>query len=276
MEGGPVGTILALIITAATYKAFRDVHFMDRYLFDIDKILIGKQYDRMLSSGFLHANWIHFGFNMLALLSFSWSLEYEMGWKYFLLIYFASLIGGNLLALFIHRNHGDYRALGASGAISGVIFASILLYPNGEISLFLIPGSIKSWVIGVLFILISILGIKSQAGNIGHEAHLGGALGGMILTIIFSPSVLAESPFLIAILILPVLVFLILLIRNPEMLLVKNYWGKEISSIRTNIPKKSKPKGKTLDELLEKISKSGIESLTDKERALLEKYRNDF
>ena len=114
--------------------------------FHVDKILINKEYRRLLSSGFLHVNWLHFAFNMIALASFSLSLEHLLGLQKFILLYFCSLIGGNLLALYIHRNHGDYRAVGASGAISGVVLASIILFPEGEISLILLPYGIKSWI----------------------------------------------------------------------------------------------------------------------------------
>ena len=145
--------------------------------------------DSLFSSGFLHTSWWHFGFNMIALTSFSWSLEMLFGvWK-FLFIYFASLIGGGLLALYIHRNHGDYSAVGASGAISGVIMSSILLFPTVPIHFIFMPPElgVPGWFFGLLFILVSIFGIKKQIGNIGHEAHLGGAITGTTITLFFIP-----------------------------------------------------------------------------------------
>ena len=126
-DTGVIGTLLLIFTGLTTYKGFSDFKFFEENLFEVDGILVHKEYKRIISSGFLHTSWLHFGFNMIALMSFSWSLELLFGYWKLLFIYFASLIGGNLLALFIHRNHGDYRAVGASGAISGVIFSSIIL-----------------------------------------------------------------------------------------------------------------------------------------------------
>ena len=139
-----VGTLLMIFTGIFSYKGIIDRAFMDRYSLEVDGILLGKQYNRLLTSGFLHLNWWHFAFNMIALLSFSYTLEQLFGTGKFLGLYFASLLGGNLLALFIHRNHGDYRAAGASGAISGVIFSSIILFPDSCLSFILLPISIKS------------------------------------------------------------------------------------------------------------------------------------
>ena len=99
-----VGSIIFLITGMVTYHAFRNPEYMEEHLFHVDRILIGKEYKRMLSSGFLHANWIHFGFNMIALISFSLSIEILFGYGKYALIYFASLIGGNLLSCLLYTS----------------------------------------------------------------------------------------------------------------------------------------------------------------------------
>jgi len=93
-----VGTIIFLVTGLVTYKGFSDEKYKERYIFDVDKILISREFDRLLSSGFLHGSWIHFVFNMGVLITFSFSVEYLMGIPKYLTIYFGSLIGGNLLA----------------------------------------------------------------------------------------------------------------------------------------------------------------------------------
>ena len=234
-ETGAVGTLLAVFILLTSYKGFQDKDFEEEYIFDVDRILIDKEYRRMLSSGFLHANWYHLLFNLVGLLSFSAEIEALFGiWK-FLLLYFTSLIGGNLLALYVHRNHGDYRALGASGAISGVIFSSIILDPAGSISFIFIPIQFKAWWIGVAFVLFSIFGIKSQSGNIGHEAHLGGAIVGMLITVILYPIILQMHLWVFALLFIPSVLFIILIIRKPEVLLISNYFGKEFNKVKERV-----------------------------------------
>jgi len=228
--------------------------------FHVDKILINKEYRRLLSSGFLHVNWLHFAFNMIALASFSLSLEHTLGLQKFILLYFCSLVGGNLLALYIHRNHGNYRAVGASGAISGVVLASIILFPEGEISLILLPYGIKSWIFGLVFIVLSIFGIKSGKDNIGHEAHLGGALVGVLVTLLLQPSILQTNWWIVVLVVLPVAAFLLLIIKNPAVLMIDNYWGETLRSAsnRTKRVPKTANKEVSLNSLLEKIKKEEV------------------
>ena len=282
-DSGVIGTLLLLIIAATTYKGFQDSKYFEDNAFEIDPILIGKEYKRLFTSGFLHANWWHFGFNMIALTAFSWSLEREFGILKFLFIYFASLLGGSLLSLYVHRNHGDYSAIGASGAISGVIFSSILLFPSSPIHIIFMPEEfgIPGWLFGLLFIAISIFGIKSQKGNIGHDAHLGGALTGALITLFFIPFENINW-WAFAALTIPTIAFLVLIIRNPTVLMVEGYWGEEINSIKNIGKKKKKPK-KTirdkqaeLDLLLEKIGKSGLDSLTREEKERLDRLTNEL
>ena len=265
-----VGTLILILTGLITFKGLNDRAYQKHYMFDIDMILIDKQYYRLFSSGFLHANWIHFIFNMLALVTFAISVEKLMGYTSFLLIYFLSMLGGSLLSLFIHRNHGDYMAVGASGAISGVVAASIVLFPEGKIGLILLPFEFTSWMFGLAFVLISILGIKSQKDNIGHEAHLGGIITGILLTAIIRPSTLIENWWVAMVLLIPVLAFFVLIYRRPD-IMITNKWNLSAPTIK--MPKKEE---KSMDYLLDKINRQGIDSLTNAERKLLDKYRENM
>ena len=155
-----IGFVILIFTGLVTYQGFRDTAYLEKYIFNVDRILIDKEYYRLFSSGFLHASWLHFGFNMIALMSFSYSLEMTFGLFKFTLLNFVSMLGASLLSLYIHRNHGDYRALGASVSISGIILSSIILYPDHGISFFIIPIELKSWVMGLLFVAIYFLGIN--------------------------------------------------------------------------------------------------------------------
>lgn len=266
-----IGTLILFLTGLITYKGFIDKQYYERHVFHIDEILIGRQWDRLFSSGFLHVGWLHFGFNMVALLAFSWSIEFVLGIPKYILIYVGSLLGGNLLALYIHRNHGDYRAVGASGAISGIIFASIILFPDIKIGLILLPVEMPTWLFGALFVLISVLGIKSQSDNIGHDAHLGGAIVGSLLTILLQPSVLKTSWWLILLLLVPTTLFLILIVRNPAVLMVDNYWGESVKNMGRR-PGRKKKKELSVDKILDKISKKGVDSLTPEEKDYLDRF----
>lgn len=272
------GMFLLIITGLATYKGFRDNAFFEQYVFEVDRILIDREWKRLISSGFLHGGWIHFGFNMAAMLSFSLSLELLFGvWK-FLGLYFFSMIAGSLLSLYIHRNHGDYRAVGASGAISGVVFASIVLDPGGSISIFGLPFSIKSWVFGLAFVLISIFGIKRQADNIGHDAHLGGALAGVAGILAIQPGLFLDNWWVVLLLVIPTLAFLILIVRNPAVLMVDGYWGENLSRSRWQSPRQRQTLSpeEEMDQLLDKIRRHGIASLTKKERKRLKELREEM
>ena len=275
---GTISTLMAIFIFLTSYKGFQDSEFLDEYIFDVDGILIDKDYKRLISSGFLHGGWWHLIFNMFALISFGETVEMLFGLTNFLLLYFLSLVGGNLFALYIHRNHGDYRALGASGAISGVIFAAVVLMPTSKMGFMFIPVDFPMWLFGIIFVIASIFGIKGQVGNIGHEAHLGGAIVGILFTILLYPEVLQNNLWIVAALLIPSILFLTLLVRNPEIMLIDNYWGSEIAKAKDWWARRNEAQEdyvdpqEEVDRILMKIRKSGMESLTRQERATLDEF----
>jgi membrane associated rhomboid family serine protease len=199
-----------------SFRGFKSRIFLEKYLFYVRGILENSEYYRLFTSGFLHANIPHLAFNMLALYSFSQGIGRVVGILDFVLIYFGSLLAGNILALQINRNNPEYRALGASGAVSGVIFASILMYPHGSISFLFFPIAIPSWLFGIGFVLVSIYGIRTGLGNLGHEAHLGGAIAGVLISTMIEPHLLSTRLWLVAALILPSAAYLVLLIKRPD------------------------------------------------------------
>ncbi len=210
--------IIALNVLVS-YNGFSNPVFFENNLFQVSRILGGKDYKRMVTSGFLHTDWTHLLFNMFSFYSFSTSLEYYLGPVKFLLLYFISLIGGNVLSLFIHQHHGNYRAVGASGAVCGIIFAAIALFPGIEIGFIFIPIPIAGWVFGIIYALYTIYGIKSSLGNIGHEAHLGGGIIGLLVAIILEPTTLISNTFAISMIAIPTLGFIIVLIVKPSLLI---------------------------------------------------------
>ena len=223
---GIIGLILIIANIAFSYKGFTDETFFDGNKFEVDRILINKEYKRLVTSGFLHVTWTHLIFNMLSLYAFSGLIESILGGLNFLIIYFLSLVGGDLLSLFVHRNHGDYNSVGASGAVCGIIFASIALFPGMDIGFFWLPLSIPSWLYGILYVLYSIYGIKSKKDNIGHEAHLGGALIGMTAALLIEPSAFLENYLTILIIVVPTIAFIYLIITRPHILLIDNFYFK--------------------------------------------------
>ena len=272
MEGIGVITLLLIITNGiVTYKGLKDFIFFDKFLFNVDHILVDKDYKRIITSGFLHANWTHFGFNMITLYLFSKNLESYIGILAFLVLYSISLIGGNLLALYIHRNHPDYSAIGASGAVSGLVFASIGLFPGMKIGFILLPIYIPAWLYGIAYVLYSIYGIKSMKDNIGHEAHLGGGIVGLLIAIGINPSIIQTNYFPIILILIPSLFFLYLVIKKPHFLILQNPFSKpkNIITIDDKYNSNKVSKQNELDRILDKINKKGYDKLSKKEKDTL-------
>lgn len=207
--------IIIIALTAITsIRGFSNMAFFDRYKFNVGAILENKQWDRMLTSAMLHGDYMHLIFNMMTLYFFSDIIISLFGiWKY-LAIYAFAIIGGGLLSLWVHRKEYYYSAIGASGGVVGILFASIAIFPLSKIYIFFIPIGIPGWIFGIAYLAYSVYGMQNQMGNIGHEAHLGGAAIGLILAIIFEPALLSLNTKYILIMIVPLIVLAYLVLKK--------------------------------------------------------------
>ena len=202
---------LVIIITNVFFsiQGFKDASFFNKYKFQIGPIK-NKEYIRMLSSGFLHVDYMHLFLNMYTLYFFASVVIYSMGRLEFLVIYLGSLLAGNVLSYFFQKKNNYYSAVGASGAVSGVLFASILLYPEMNLGIMFIPIPIPAYILGIGYLAYTIFGMKKQLGNIGHAAHLGGAAAGLLLAVVLEPSLLQTRTMTFVLLMIPIVVFFIL------------------------------------------------------------------
>lgn len=195
-----------------TKKGFDDSFFMNKYKFNVGAVQNGEKI-RMLSSGFLHVDWNHFIFNMLTLYFFGPFVMAYVGKIPFLLIYLFCLLLGSFTALKAHSNQKYYSAVGASGAIMGIIYASVLLAPENKLYIFfLLP--LPSYLFGLLYLLYSIYGMKKQNDGIGHAAHIGGAIGGYISVLLLKPLSIIEHYWVAILLLLPILYIIYLIKYN--------------------------------------------------------------
>lgn len=207
-----MSTILIAIVVATclfSYKGFNDVAFFRKYEFHIGSIRAGEQI-RMVSSGFLHADLGHLFFNMFTLYMFAPVVINYFGSASFFLIYMISLIFGSLLTLLMHKNDYNYRAIGASGAVTGILYSAILIDPSMSLYLFFIPIPIPAYLFGIGYLLYSIYGMKAKNDNIGHTAHFGGAIGGYLITIVKEPSMLVDNTFMVVLLAIPILILFVM------------------------------------------------------------------
>jgi membrane associated rhomboid family serine protease len=206
-----MNTILIAVIVANvlfSYKGFNDLSFFRKYEFHVGSIRAGEQI-RMISSGFLHADIGHLFFNMLTLYFFAPVVFDYLGNFSFILVYFGSLIFGSLLTLSFHKDEYGYRAVGASGAVTGVLYSAILLRPDMMLGLyFIIP--IPAYLFGILYLLYSIYGMKAKNDNIGHTAHFGGAMGGYLITILRNPELIQEHTLMTVLLVIPIIIMFVM------------------------------------------------------------------
>jgi len=204
---------LLIAVIAATclfsYKGFNDLAFFRKYEFHIGSIRSGEQI-RMISSGFLHADLGHLFFNMFTLYMFAPVVIQYFGNTSFLLIYMISLVFGSLLTLLMHKNDYSYRAIGASGAVTGILYSAILINPNMSLYLFFIPIPIPAYLFGIGYLLYSIYGMKAKNDNIGHTAHFGGAIGGYLITLIKDSDMLTNNTSMVVLLAIPILILFVM------------------------------------------------------------------
>ncbi len=209
---GNISIVTILIIAAnviISMKGFSDYAFFEKYKFNIAAIRKG-DYFRLFSSAFLHVNWTHLFFNMFTLFFFAEVVLHAVGTTAFLVIYLVSLLAGNLLSYYFHKDEYHYSAVGASGAVTGILYSAILFYPDMGLYLFFIPIAIPAWIFGILYLMYSIYGMKKQLGNIGHDAHFGGAVAGYVLTLAFAPFLFQEQLWIIILLAIPIVILFVM------------------------------------------------------------------
>lgn len=260
-------TFFLLILTTVTsYLGFKDSTLIDKYAFNINQLLKYKDYKRLITSGFFHINWMHLAINMFVLFSFGTGIEGKSGILAFILIYFFSLVGGNLLSLLIHKHQPYYSSVGASGAISGLIFSCIVMYP--QIRLFFLPG----WIFGILYIAYTLYAIRANRRDVGHAAHLGGGLVGVLVVVMLYPDLIANNWLILLAIFLPTVLFLLIMVYKPEWIYINKADVRRTYTFedRYNIEKKISQSD--IDRILEKINNKGMQSLTREERQQLEHF----
>ncbi|MDO6597372.1 rhomboid family intramembrane serine protease [Oceanihabitans sp. 2_MG-2023] len=206
-------SIVTIVVIVAnvliSYKGFNDFNFFEKYKFNVGGIKRGEQF-RMFSSGFLHVDTQHLLFNMLTLYFFADIVIQDLGTLSFVLVYVGSLILGSLLSLYFHKNEYHYSAVGASGAVTGILYSAILLRPDMSLYMFFVPIPIPAYVFGIGYLLYSIYGMKTRSSNIGHDAHFGGAIGGYLITLLLATWLFETNLLMIGLLAIPIVLLFVL------------------------------------------------------------------
>lgn len=193
-------TVLIIVVTALiSVAAWNNAGLMDRWIMNPYQVARRGQYYRLLTSGFLHADWGHLIFNMFTLYAFGSFIEQVFaylfgasGTLYLIGFYVAGIVVSSFPTFLKHRDNPGYNSLGASGGVSAVLFAAILFRPLTPIYLFFIPIGIPGFIFGALYLAYSYYEARRGYGRINHDAHFYGALFGVVFMIAVYPAVLPQ------------------------------------------------------------------------------------
>lgn len=179
--------ILALTVIISLLGLFRMPAIINKCLFRPYFFLRDRQYDTMIMSGFVHADLGHLLFNMITFYFFAFPMERTIGTVAFLVLYFAGLVVSHTCTFIKHRRQREYASLGASGAISAVLFAYIVYYPTTTLIIFPLPVPIPAVLFAVGYVAYSYWASEHSRGRINHDAHLCGALSGLAFVAVSDP-----------------------------------------------------------------------------------------
>ena len=199
---GVSGLLFSLILSIVliSLNALKNNSNFEKFKLNVGKVNSGEYY-RLISSGFLHGDLQHLLFNCFTLFIFGDTVIMRLGEINFVLLYFSCLVFSGWLSVYFNKNDYYYSAVGASGAVIGVVYSSILLYPSMKLAFIFFPVPMPAYLFAVGYLLYSLYGVKKLNDGIGHEAHIGGALSGLLLTSLFKPNVIIESLYLLIVMI---------------------------------------------------------------------------
>jgi membrane associated rhomboid family serine protease len=191
-------TLIIIIITGfITYKGLSDRSFQYKMMFNPYQVYQRKEWYRLVSHGFIHADFMHVAFNLYALWMFGPIIDSKFAYYFpgksatlYGVLYIGGVVASSLMSLEKHKNNPTYNALGASGAFSAVVFAAIMMDPMMHLSVFFIP--MRGWMMGILYLGYSHYMSKKNIDNIGHDAHFWGAVFGLLIMVVFRFEFLEE------------------------------------------------------------------------------------
>jgi len=187
----PVASFIFVITLITSLMAFSNENLYGKLMLHPYSVSRGKHLYTLITSGLIHKDWMHLIFNMLSYYFFAFQLEGIIGHWQFGLLYVVSLVLSDLPSVSKHKEDFWYHSLGASGAISAVLFSFILYAPMSMMLIMPLPVPIPAILFGVLYLVYCSYASKYSRDNINHDAHLYGALSGIMITIALNPKIVA-------------------------------------------------------------------------------------
>lgn len=187
LQMAPVASIILFFTVITSLYAFYNENALNNMILHPYSVSRKQKLYTLITSGFIHNDWMHLFFNVFSYYAFAFYLESVIGHWQFLVLYMVSLVLSDLPTVYKNRDNYGYRSLGASGAISAVVFSFILFNPTSKMGILLIPVMIPAYIFGVLYLVYCTYASKYSHDRINHDAHLYGALSGIVITIILKP-----------------------------------------------------------------------------------------
>jgi membrane associated rhomboid family serine protease len=185
----PEASFIFAITVLTSVLAFTNDNLYSNLILQPYAVSRGQRVYTLITSGFIHNDWMHLFFNMLSYYFFAFQLETMIGHWQFGLLYFLSLILSDLPTVYKHKDNDWYHSLGASGAVSAVIFSAILFSPMNKMMILPLPFGIPAVLFGVLYLIYCNYAARHSQDNVNHDAHFFGALSGLLITIALYPHI---------------------------------------------------------------------------------------
>ena len=277
-----VNSIIFVCTVLALGKS-RGPSFLTRYGLVVDEILEKNQYYRLWSALWIHKHWTHLLLNVLMLLSLGYAADGPLDTPNFLFVFLVSAVGGNVLALYVSRDNQSRQAhaVGAAGGVSGVLMASLTLSPSLTLSISSLAILLPLWPLAVAFLAVSVFAVKPDHGTTNHDAHLGGAIVGLLLSPVVAPDPLQTTLWLAAALLLPTVVLFYALVKAPETIpasasapvdnlpaTATQGWENSVDIAQNE--RELVTLEDEMDALLDRITQSGYHGLSNQERERLQ------
>ncbi|PST85186.1 rhomboid family intramembrane serine protease [Pedobacter yulinensis] len=192
LQAAPVASFVFVLTLITSLFAFYNTNVYGKLMLHPYSVSRGAKPWTVVTSGLIHADWAHLFFNMMTFFFFAFSLEAQIGSLRFGIIYFAGMILADIPSILKHKDHFWYNSLGASGAISAILFSYILFDPLMKLYIMFIPIGIPAVLFGGLYLIYCVYMSKNSRDNINHDAHFFGALAGLALTVLFVPGIIAH------------------------------------------------------------------------------------
>jgi len=188
-----ITVILIILICIVSVSALGKPELRAKLLMNPYRVEKHKEYYRFVTSGFVHGSYMHLGFNMFTFYFFGEAIEGLLGPTLFIILFISGIIISDIPSFLKYKNAPHYNSLGASGGVSSILFASILYQPMTELMIFPIPIPIKGFILGILYLIYSYYSGKQSKDNINHDAHLFGALYGLLFAFIANPDLAQQG-----------------------------------------------------------------------------------